>query len=89
MFASAKESNKSRLHSYSVRNSVLVTSHIAIRDCRVYIFSDNFSRNSCVRTLKVQTSSYTLKRCPCYEPRVTHFAKTLPHITLSLVSLDL
>ena len=33
-----KESNKSRLDSYSVRNSVLIISHITFRDCRVHIF---------------------------------------------------
>ena len=42
-----KESNKSRFDSYSVRNSVLIISHITFRDCRVHIFSDNLSRNSC------------------------------------------
>ena len=41
-----KESNKSRFDSYSVRNSVLIISHITFRDCRVHIFSDNLSRNS-------------------------------------------
>ena len=43
-----KESNKSRDDSYSVRNSVLNTSHIPVQDCRVHIFSDNLSRNSCI-----------------------------------------
>ena len=33
-----KESKKSRCGSYSVRNSVLIISHIAFRDCRVHIF---------------------------------------------------
>ena len=42
-----KESNKSRFDSYSVRNSVLIISHITFRDCRMHIFSDNLSRNSC------------------------------------------
>ena len=43
-----KESNKSRFDSYSVRNSVLIISHITFLDCRVHIFfSDNLSRNSC------------------------------------------
>ena len=42
-----KESNKSRFDSYSVRNSVLILSHITFQDCRVHIFSDNLSRNSC------------------------------------------
>ena len=42
-----KESNKSRFESYSVRKSVLIF-HNTFRDCRVHIFSDNFSsRNSC------------------------------------------
>ena len=44
-----KESNKSRFNSYSVRNSVVIISHITLRDCRVHIFSDNLSRNSCIR----------------------------------------
>ena len=44
-----KESNKSRFDSYSVRNSVLIISHITFRDCRVHSFSDNLSRNSCIR----------------------------------------
>ena len=36
-----KKSNKSRFDSYSVRNSVMITSHISLRDCRetaVFIF---------------------------------------------------
>ena len=38
-----KESNKSyRFDSYSVRNSVLLLSHITFRDWRVHFFSDNF-----------------------------------------------
>ena len=45
-----KESNKSRFNSFSVRNSVLIIIHINIRDCRVQIFSDNISRNSCIAT---------------------------------------
>ena len=43
-----KESKKSRFDSYSVRNSVLIISHITFRDCRVHIFPDNLSRNSCI-----------------------------------------
>ena len=35
-----KESNKNRFDSYSVRNSVLIISHITFRDCRVHIFPD-------------------------------------------------
>ena len=47
-FLVLKESNKSRFDSYRRRNSVLIISHIAFRDCRVHIFSDNLSRNSCI-----------------------------------------
>ena len=48
MFASTKESNKSRFDSYRVRNSdcVLIISHITFWDFRGHIFSDNLSRNS-------------------------------------------
>ena len=45
-----KESNKCRLHNCSVRNRVLIISHIAFQDCRELILSDNLSRNSCIRT---------------------------------------
>ena len=48
LFPSAKGSSKSRFDSYSVRNSVLIISHITFRDCRMHIFSDNLSRNSCI-----------------------------------------
>ena len=37
-----KESNKSRFDSYSVRNSVMIISQIAFRDCRVYNFPTTF-----------------------------------------------
>ena len=40
-------SNKSTLDSYSVRKSVLTIYHKTVRVCRVDIFSDNLSRNSC------------------------------------------
>ena len=43
-----KESNKSRFDGYSVRNCVLIISHVTFRDYRVHIFSDNLSRNSCI-----------------------------------------
>ena len=44
-----KESNKIRFDWNSVKNSVLNISHITFRDCRVHIFSDNLSRNSCIQ----------------------------------------
>ena len=53
-----KESNNGRFDSYSVRNSVLIISHITFRDCRVHIFSDNLSRNSCM-WVNIATVSYT------------------------------
>ena len=37
-----KESNKSRFYSYSVRNSLLLISHITFRDCRLHIFPTTF-----------------------------------------------
>ena len=37
-----KESNKTRFDSYSVRNTVLITSHITFRDCRAHIFPTTF-----------------------------------------------
>ena len=51
-----KVGNKSRFDSYSVRNSVLIISHITFRDCRVHIFSDNLARNSCI--LRREASKY-------------------------------
>ena len=43
-----KESNKTKFDSYSVRNSVLIISHITFRDVACTFFSDNLSRNSCI-----------------------------------------
>ena len=42
-----KETTKVDSTATVVRNSVLITSHITFRDCRVNIFSDILSRNSC------------------------------------------
>ena len=53
-----KESNKSRFDSYSVRNSVLIISHVTFWDCCVHIFSDNLSRNSCIITLIIMISTF-------------------------------
>ena len=33
-----KESNKTKFDSYSVKNNVLIISHITFRDCCVHIF---------------------------------------------------
>ena len=57
MSESAKGSNKSRFESYSVRNSELIVSHTTFRDCRVHIFSDNLSRNSCISGMRRSVSS--------------------------------
>ena len=47
-----KESSKTRFDSYSVRNSVLIISHITFRDCRVHIFlRQPFSKQLYVRGL--------------------------------------
>ena len=37
-----EESDKSRFDSYGVRNSVLIISHITLRDCRVHISPTTF-----------------------------------------------
>ena len=37
-----KESNKSRFDSYTVRNSVLIISHITFQDCCMHIFMITF-----------------------------------------------
>ena len=62
-----KESNKSRFDSYSVRNSVLNISHITFRDCRVHIFFESLSRNSCKQytTLTVRFTGNVLP-LSCY-----------------------
>ena len=44
MFASATVGSTATV----VRNSVSIISHITFRDCRVHIFADNLSRNSCI-----------------------------------------
>ena len=48
-----KESNKKKFDSYSVKNSVLIISHITFRDCRVHILADNLSQNRCIQIRKV------------------------------------
>ena len=55
-----KESKISRFDSNSVKNSVFNISHITFRDCRVHIFFDNLSRNSC-RCAPVNPCSFSLK----------------------------
>ena len=79
-----KESNKSRFDSYSVRNSVLTISHIAFPDCRVHIFSDNLSRNSC--TCSLQTVS--IANSPYSEHiRSVHLIITSGHSLLRIVTV--
>ena len=49
-----KESNKCRLDSYSVRNSMLIISHdITFQYCRVHIFLTNILLKECLKTLPV------------------------------------
>ena len=43
-----KENNKGRFYGYSVRNSVLMISHVTFWKWPVYIFYNNPSRNSCM-----------------------------------------
>ena len=42
-----KESNKTKFDSYSVRNGVLIISHITFQDCRVHIFTPNSKLDYC------------------------------------------
>ena len=49
VFASAKESNKIRFDSYSVRNSVLIIYPILPFGIAAYLFSDNHSLHSCIQ----------------------------------------
>ena len=52
-----KESNKSRFDSYSVRNSVLILSHITFQDCRVHIFPTTFLETA----VKISTNNHQEK----------------------------
>ena len=66
------ESNKSRVNSYSVRNSVLNISHITFWDCRVHILFNNLSRNSCMwQYLPLFSLGNTL----CIDYLMRHFCK--------------
>ena len=47
-----------------VRNSVLIIFRVIFRDCRVHIFSDDLSRNSCIQM--VISTSLGLNRIWCY-----------------------
>ena len=53
-----KESNKSRFDSYSVRNSVLIVSHIAFQDDHMHILYENLFQNSC-RWYHLHVSCFT------------------------------
>ena len=57
-----EESSKSRSDSYSVRNSVLIISHIAFRDCGVHIFPDYLSQNSFILSWTVLFRPRLFKR---------------------------
>ena len=61
-----KESNNRRFNSYSVRNSVLIISHITFRDGRVHIFSDKLSRNSCILKFILRSLASGNKRKEMY-----------------------
>ena len=61
-----KESKKRRFDNCSVRNSILIISHITFRDCGVHIFSDNLYRNSCISfCLPVLQQADLLQEEPC------------------------
>ena len=69
-----KESNKSKFDSYSVRNSVLIITHITVRFCRVHIFCDNLSRKSCIFICWMALSGWQTWGWPC-----THFTTSSLH----------
>ena len=74
-----KESNKSRFDSYSVRNSVLIISHITFLDCRVLIFfSGNLSRNSCKHFGSTSLSSFKARQSEHARALLLCRAKGLP-----------
>ena len=71
-----KESNKSRFDSYSVRNSVLIISHITFLDCRVLIFFLATFLEIAVNTLAQPASARSRRdnpsmheRCCCVGPK--------------------
>ena len=68
-----KESSKSSFDRYSVRNSVLCISHITFRDCRVHIFNNNRSRNSCIRPRLLWVKSQANEE-KCKQRRQQRFA---------------
>ena len=72
-----KGSDKSRFESYIVRNSELIVCHTTFRDCRVHIFSDNLSRNTCISSMRRSVSSpdKTLRR-ELKKPRAEYFWRT-------------
>ena len=53
-----KESNENRFDSYSVRNSVLIISHITFRDCHVHIFSGSTILLWVIQSPKLSDKSY-------------------------------
>jgi len=53
-----KKSNKSRFDSYSVRNSVLIISHITISGLSLAHFFHNLSRNSCILFVDVCAATF-------------------------------
>ena len=52
----------------SLKNSELETTHNTFRDCRVHIFSDNISRNSC-KQLTTPENTITYHNALCLSPQ--------------------
>ena len=61
-----KESKKSRLDSYSVRNSVLIIPHVTFRDCRVHFFATTFLE---IAVFSKEIRSFGISRIRIYDPR--------------------
>ena len=71
-----KESIKSRIDTFGIRNSVLIISHITFRDCRWHFF-DKFSRNSCcVKAALASPKSGLLAAFDCVHKWIQNNANT-------------
>ena len=75
-FRVLKRSSKSRFDSYSVRNSVLIVSHITFQDCRVHFFPTAFLE------IAVYTCKYELTGC------IAGLNVVFPGLDLNIKSYD-
>ena len=62
-----KKGNNGRFDNCSVRNSVLIISHITFRGCRVHIFSDNLSQNSSITERECHVCVTQSRKCNAFQ----------------------